>query len=293
MTPQAVVPVHGAGRAEHLDDPTTLGGVQQHDLHPQAALRFVDLINVKPGDAVLEVGPGLGAITHALLEAQAIVTAIETDPERVRQLRLRFATAVKGGRLMLVTGDATKVAPRFDGPWRVVANPPFHHTADFLRRWWLMDAGPRRVDLLLQLETARKLCGQHGGGTRGESRFQAPGHSRGSAFAAATGRPAIHGGLPRDAVTPPARVDLAFWSWTAADDTPSPGERRSLDALLTQAFAGPRTLPEALRGLATSTQVKAFAAHHGLTLATHPREVPPAAWKDLARLLRQCGKLPG
>ena len=68
--------------------------LQQHDLHPRAAQAVVAAAQVQPGDSVLEVGPGLGALTAAILESGASVTAVERDPARVAHLQARFATAI-------------------------------------------------------------------------------------------------------------------------------------------------------------------------------------------------------
>ncbi len=60
--------------------------------------RIVRIAGVKPGDHVVEVGPGLGSLTLALLEAGARVTAIEIDPMLAAALPATVASACAGRR---------------------------------------------------------------------------------------------------------------------------------------------------------------------------------------------------
>ncbi len=125
-----------------------------------------------PGDRVLEIGPGLGILTGALLDAGAAVTAVELDWRLAALLRARLGTAVEigardpvaAGALTLVEGDAldqdlpTLVAP----PFRVVANLPYHITSPILHR--LLGTAPRPTCLVLmvQWEVAERLAAPPG-----------------------------------------------------------------------------------------------------------------------------------
>src|SRR5688572_10142199 len=60
----------------------------------------------RPGQGVLEIGPGLGLLTGGLLDAGAAVTAVELDAGLAAFLRERFAPALETGQLALVEGDA-------------------------------------------------------------------------------------------------------------------------------------------------------------------------------------------
>ena len=98
---------------------------------------------VRPGELVLDLGAGHGALTAALLDAGAHVVAVEVDPRAVAVLRRRF------DGVRVVEGDLLTV-PLPRRPYRVVANLPFATTSATLRR--LLD--PRgqlvRADLVLQ-----------------------------------------------------------------------------------------------------------------------------------------------
>ena len=65
----------------------------QHFLASQGVVRNIVLISeVGPGSKVLEIGPGLGVLTEALLEAQADVTAVELDRDMAAFIRERLPT---------------------------------------------------------------------------------------------------------------------------------------------------------------------------------------------------------
>ncbi len=275
-------------------DPDAL---QQHDLHPGMAKRIVRSAGVRAGDRVYEIGPGLGALTHELLTMGATVLAVERDPARLMHLESRFAAVLKTGQLRLSSGDARRFRPHFDGPWAVVANPPFALTAELVRRFLLDAQRPLALDLVLQRETALKLTGYVppprvvNAGPRPMPGDGQPGHTRSSVLSWLVGNPAMRFVIPRDAVTPPSRVDLALWSLTVVPDAPAPEELIAVDRLLAVAFAGPHTVADALRPVATAVQIRRQAAEHGWQPGAHPRTVQPAAWLAFAKLLTLCGKL--
>jgi 16S rRNA (adenine1518-N6/adenine1519-N6)-dimethyltransferase len=98
----------------------------QHDQHflvdQNAVNRIADLTEVQ-GKKVLEIGPGNGALTRALLERGATVHAIELDGVLVEQLNETFSDEIASGQLVLQHGDATRCAfPPFEV---TVSNLPY------------------------------------------------------------------------------------------------------------------------------------------------------------------------
>ena len=100
-----------------------------HRLDERWAERLVAAAGIAPGDLVLDVGAGLGALTAPLVDAGAHVVAVDRHPRRVADLRRRFA----GQPVTVVNADAADLRlPR--RPFKVVANPPFAVTTALLRR---------------------------------------------------------------------------------------------------------------------------------------------------------------
>ncbi|MGH3501697.1 MAG: rRNA adenine N-6-methyltransferase family protein [Nocardioidaceae bacterium] len=180
----------GRGRSSHRPDSRRHWG--WHPLTDEWARRLVDDAGVRPGELVLDIGAGLGALTGPLLEADAHVVAVELHAKRVAKLRVDWSEPATG-RLTVVQADAASLRlPR--RPFRVVASPPYTISSALLRR--LLAPGSRltSADIVLQRAAARRWA---------EGR--APGAGRWMrTFALELGRP-----LPRRAFRPPPRVDSA------------------------------------------------------------------------------------
>jgi len=118
----------------------------QHHLRPAEAAALVHAACVRPGELMLDLGAGHGAITAPLLAAGARVVAVELDRRALARLHERFGS---DDRVTIVAGDLLRV-PLPNRHFRVVANLPFATTAAALRR--LLD--PRgnlvRADLVVQ-----------------------------------------------------------------------------------------------------------------------------------------------
>jgi 23S rRNA (adenine-N6)-dimethyltransferase len=106
---------------------------------------------VRPGELVLDIGAGEGALTAYLVRAGARVVAVELNPRRADVLRERFPGVT------VVHADAASL--RLPGrPFRVVANPPYGISSSLLRL--LLAPGSRLVaaDLILQRAVVRKYA---------------------------------------------------------------------------------------------------------------------------------------
>lgn len=118
----------------------------------------------RPGERVLEIGPGLGLLTGGLLDAGAAVTAVELDSGLAAFLRERFAPALETGQLALVEGDALDqdLVRLIPGPYDVVANLPYHITSPILHA--LLGEAPRpgRLVLMVQREVAERIAAPAG-----------------------------------------------------------------------------------------------------------------------------------
>jgi len=129
--------------------------------------KSLELAGVQAGDAVVEVGPGLGTLTGALLAAGAEVWAVEKD----RNLHLHLEESLlptAGGRLHLLEGDAVEhplaglPAERARAGCKVVANLPYAISTPWMDAV-LSGPLPERMVLMLQQEAAQRYAAAPGG----------------------------------------------------------------------------------------------------------------------------------
>lgn len=122
--------------------------------------KIARLAQVNEGDTVVEVGPGPGGLTRALLETGARVVAIEKD-SRFLPLLAEVAD-VADGRLQLVEGDALKVdaALAAGGPAHVVSNLPYNVGTQLLINWLTGPFRPLSMTLMFQKEVADRIVAQ-------------------------------------------------------------------------------------------------------------------------------------
>ena len=123
--------------------------------------KIVRLAELQPGETVLEIGPGRGILTEALLDSSGLVVAVELDAALCAHLR---ATLGRRSNFRLVEGDAlTFDYAQVPSPFLVVANLPYYVSTPLLFRL-LEDR--RRIDrlvLMLQEEVVARLAAAPGG----------------------------------------------------------------------------------------------------------------------------------
>jgi 16S rRNA (adenine1518-N6/adenine1519-N6)-dimethyltransferase len=144
--------------AERLDlQPTKKLG--QNFVHDHGTVRrIVATAGVEAGEHVVEVGPGLGSLTLALLEAGARVTAIEIDPRLAEQLPRTVAELAPGAELEVVESDALRVESVAGEPIALVANLPYNVSVPVLLH--LLERVPslRRGVLMVQREVGERIA---------------------------------------------------------------------------------------------------------------------------------------
>ena len=121
---------------------------------------IVQAADVKNGDSILEIGPGLGILTRALLDRNSQVTAIEIDPELCVKLRKRFS---KEERFTLLEKDVMELAPEdlanlIPAPAKVVANLPYNIATPLILRMLPVRKAWQSLTLMIQYEVAERIC---------------------------------------------------------------------------------------------------------------------------------------
>lgn len=131
----------------------------QHFLHDPGVLkRIVDSIDPAPGDPLLEIGPGEGALTRLLLARLTTMTAIEID----RDLAASLAADFPASRLVLHVGDVLKFDFSVLPPGtRIVGNLPYNISTPILFHLAPHADRLRDLHLMLQLEVVERMVARH------------------------------------------------------------------------------------------------------------------------------------
>jgi 16S rRNA (adenine1518-N6/adenine1519-N6)-dimethyltransferase len=208
--------------------------------------RIVRLAGVGPEDAVVEVGPGLGSLTLALLPVAGHVTAVEVDPVLAEALPGTVARLAPGvaDRLSLVHADALHVR-ELPGPQptALVANLPYNVSVPVVLNFLEHFPSIQRVLVMVQLEVAERLAAQPGSKTYGVPSVKAAWYAD----------VRLAGTVSRTVFWPVPNVDSGLVSLTRRPAPQTPAPRSEVFACIDAAFAQRRkTLRAALAGWAGS-----------------------------------------
>jgi 16S rRNA (adenine1518-N6/adenine1519-N6)-dimethyltransferase len=188
--------------------------------------KIVRIAEVYDGESVLEVGPGPGGLTRALLEAGARVTAVEKDPRFIPLLQ-DLADAAEG-RLRLIESDALAFdhAAELSPGTAVVANLPYNVASPLLVKWLTGPFRAASLTLMFQAEVARRITAKPGGADYG----------RLGVLAQAICHCGIAMTLPARAFTPPPKVDSAVVRLTPRANRPAGAVLEQLQVVTAAAF---------------------------------------------------------
>lgn len=167
-SPQAALlgPTQIRELAERLDIRPTKQWGQNFVVDANTVRKIVRVAGVGPEDVVVEVGPGLGSLTLALLPVVRQVTAIEVDPRLAGALEdtVRALQPENAAKLRLVAADALTVT-KLPGPkpTALVANLPYNISVPVVLSFLEQFASIQRVLVMVQLEVAERLAARPGG----------------------------------------------------------------------------------------------------------------------------------
>jgi 16S rRNA (adenine1518-N6/adenine1519-N6)-dimethyltransferase len=248
----------------------------QHFLTDGSVLAAIaDALAARPGDRLVEIGPGLGALTAFLLARTDRLEAIEIDRDLVARLRRRWPEP----QLTVHEGDALAfdfAALASGVPMRLIGNLPYNISSPLLIR--LLGCRDAIVDqhFMLQKEVVDRIVASHGGSDYGRLAVMMQSfHEVEHLF-----------DVPPEAFDPPPRVESSVVRLKPRA-VPLTGDVATLEGLLAVAFNQRRkmlrgTLMPWLRTEGLDPDDPAF----GLSPTARPEEVPLEHWGRLADALR-------
>lgn len=177
--------------------------------------KIVKAGDVKPGDVVVEIGPGAGTLTKGLLEASCRVLAVEIDKDLIPILR---RTLVGFDNIKIVNQDVMKVDLDqlvkenfgYDGAYKVVANLPYYITTPIIMKLLEHKHNIERITIMVQKEVAERLVSTAGTKDYGAITLAVNYYSK----------PQIAFKVPRQAFIPQPEVDSAVITLDVYDKPP-------------------------------------------------------------------------
>jgi 16S rRNA (adenine1518-N6/adenine1519-N6)-dimethyltransferase len=246
----------------------------QHFLHDAEVLaRIVRAIAPRAGEAVVEIGPGDGALTRPLLAALGRLTVIELDRDLVP--RLHALADATGGELAILRADVLDVdfgTLATSGPVRVVGNLPYNISSPIL--FHCLEHLDAIVDMhfMLQKEVVDRMGAMPGSKTYGRLSVMLQ--------LACRVDPLID--VPPRAFRPPPKVDSAVVRLRPRPPAERPDADPDAIARVVRAAFGQRrkTLANALAGVVDATDIAAV----GIDPRVRAEQLEPAAFVALARV---------
>ena len=237
--------------------------------------QILEAAGLRPGEWVLEIGPGLGALTERLAESAAGVVAVEFDSRLMPIL-----AEILAGRMnvKLIEGDILEIdlSSLLPAPgYVVVANIPYNITSALIRKLMEAEQAASRIVLTIQREVAERIVAPAG---------------KMSLLALSVqlyGEPRLVGVIPGGAFYPPPEVDSAILRVDMRPMDPQLGEH--LPALFALARAGFGQRRKMLRNALASAvglnaeQARALCASAGVDGTRRAQELTVEDWLKLAK----------
>jgi len=247
----------------------------QHFLSsPGVVDKIIRALNPKPGEFIVEIGPGGGALTFPLLRAHGELTVIEFDRDLIEPLAIEGA---KHGRLTIVHRDVLQVdfdrlarGHDIEGPLRLVGNLPYNISTPILFHVMAHAEAVRDMHFMLQKEVVDRMAAPPGSKTYG----------RLSVMLQAVCQVVPLFDVPPGAFTPPPKVDSAVVRLLPKPrSTLGIADPAVFERVVAAAFQQRRkTLRNALSAVCPATAMAAV----GIDPGTRAEQVPVTAWVALA-----------
>lgn len=245
-------------------------------MHARDAERIADASGVGKDDLVLEIGPGTGMLTKALLKRARKVVAVEADNELAPALAKTFENEIASGKLEIVHADIREFPVESLGkePYHIVANIPYYITGEIIRSFLSASKKPSSMTLLVQKEVAVRIAREKKGSLL-------------SLSVKAYGSPKYCFTVPRGSFVPKPNVDSAVLHIAdiRSPFSSSTSEKRFFD-ILRAGFAHKRKfLAKNLEAVAASDTIRDAFVTSKVNEKARAEDLSLSSWQELASLL--------
>lgn len=249
----------------------------QNFLHDQNIIeQIVDVINPQPGENLVEIGPGLAALTEPVAERSGHLNVVEIDRDLADRLESHPFLKEK---LTVTRGDAMKIDfdafTRDDSPMRVFGNLPYNISTPLIFHLLNYTASIKDMHFMLQKEVVDRLAAEPGSKTYGRISV--------AVQQACRVTPVVN--VPAGAFTPPPKVESAVVRLEPYSESPTPvHDRQQLHALCLQAFNQRRkTIRNNLKGLLDEAALSSL----GIDASARPETLSVSDYCAMANYLSE------
>jgi len=228
----------------------------QNFLHDQNVIRgIVAAIHPQAGERLVEIGPGLGALTEPLLAALGEMDAVELDRDLVPRLQQQFAGALRIHNADALKFDFCSLLEEDGDKLRVAGNLPYNISTPLIFHLLEQSHCIRDMHFMLQKEVVNRLAANPGGGDYGRLSVMVQYRCRVEKLFT----------VPPGAFNPPPKVDSAIVRLTPYTEPPHPArDEKLLGRVVTQAFGQRRkTLRNNMKGLLDAAAIEALGIDPG------------------------------
>ncbi|WP_183478962.1 16S rRNA (adenine(1518)-N(6)/adenine(1519)-N(6))-dimethyltransferase RsmA [Komagataeibacter kakiaceti] len=268
--PQGLEPLRETIARHGLDARKALG--QHFLLDPAMTARIAALAGDLSGQHVVEVGPGPGGLTRALLDTDAAsVTAVEVDMRAVAVISELAARAPS--RLRVIEADAMRhdLTTLCPPPRQIIANLPYNVGTPLLVGWLRQASAWTRLTLMFQQEVAERICAAPGSSHYG----------RLGVLAQWTCRCGMLMHIPPGAFSPPPKVHSAVVGLIPHAEQPDAALFRAMERITAAAFGQRRKM---LRGALKAVGGEALLSEAGIEGSRRAETLDIAEFDRLARI---------